>query len=427
MANSVQHYKRRKTGKGTPSSILRFLRWWVRELSALVPIRLRPPQRPPRGLHWITQGKFGLTLSRLTPGKLTKIADLKTDGLDPEEVRLAFDDVWRRHGRPSLGICLSPDRVLRRTMVLPWAARNNILQVLGFEIGRATPFNTEQVYSDFVIQREDLKKGQLHVQLSLTPKATLETLLSQIGSWGVQINYIGIEDELSRPGQCANLLPTVLRQKSIAPWKWIYTGMAVVTLFLAALVLAIPLWQKREVAIALLSQESKVASIASDVSRQRTELEQQVEQYNFTLAQKYTRPPVVAVMEEVTRILPDDTWLQQLDINFDKVLMQGSSNSPARLIGLFEKSKLLGDANFTSPLVKGREGEERFQLEVLLKATSLQEALEIHKVRNNTSVPKKTSTNTPPPKVSSLLPIEPAIKSQTAKPGMSASPLGAKK
>jgi general secretion pathway protein L len=75
----------------------------------------------------------------------------------------------------------------------------------------------------------------------------------------------------------------------------------------------------------------------------------------------------VALLDEVTRILPDNTWLQELDIHGVEISMQGNTRSSANLIGLFEQSALLENANFKSPLVKVQGGEERFQLAAMMK------------------------------------------------------------
>jgi len=37
----------------------------------------------------------------------------------------------------------------------------------------------------------------------------------------------------------------------------------------------------------------------------------------------------VALLEEVTRILPDNTWLQQLEIHGADITMQGNTGSSA--------------------------------------------------------------------------------------------------
>ncbi len=68
-------------------------------------------------------------------------------------------------------------------------------------------------------------------------------------------------------------------------------------------------------------------------------------------------------LEELTRVLPDDTWVQQLDIKGKELQIQGETASSFRLIGLFEQSAMFHDASFRAPLIKGQSsGSERYQL-----------------------------------------------------------------
>ena len=70
----------------------------------------------------------------------------------------------------------------------------------------------------------------------------------------------------------------------------------------------------------------------------------------------------------MTRILPDDTWVQQLDIKGKELQIQGETASSVRLIGLFEQSAIFHDASFRSSLTKGQSsGTERYQLALQLR------------------------------------------------------------
>ena len=148
------------------------------------------------------------------------------------------------------------------------------------------------------------------------------------------------------------------------------------TLALFAVLLATPLWKKREVVIALqpvLTQAQRQAEAVDELKREQERL---LAEYNFPAEHKLATPAKVALLEEVTRILPDNTWLQQLEIHGVEISMLGNTKSSAKLIGLFEQSALLENANFKSPLVKVQvEGQlarrklrGRFQLTAVIKA-----------------------------------------------------------
>ncbi len=357
----------------------RFFRWWGRELSALVPARLRPKDRPPANLLWLGQDSTDLVIWNLAEGKLQEIARLAHVDTDVDSLRIAFEALWNRYGRKPIGLCLQPAQVLRKSLELPLAARDNLAQVLSFELGRRTPFMANQAYFDHQIEQEDLVAGRLQVSLTIAPRAEVDKLLNLPRLWGVPVRCVAVTDELLGAGSYANLLPVSLRPRQHAFWPWLYAAMAVLTLLMLVAMAAIPVWQKRELALALMNREDTAAREAAKVDALRDMVNQKLALYNFTLEQKLTKPTTVAILEEVSRLLPDDTWLQQLEIHDNKVLMDGNSASPARLISLLEKSRLLGGANFTSQLVKGRGGEERFQLEATLKPIPLKEAIAAQK------------------------------------------------
>jgi len=366
---------RRRGVRTRKGALSRFFAWWRDELVALVPLSLRPKNRPASAQLWLTEEAHELVFWRLAGTRLEEQGRLALTESSSEAMQLAFNTLWARLGKKPIGLCLRRDDVLRTQLTFPIAARNNLAQALEFDLPRKTPFAANQAYFDYELQREDLKAGQLHINLTVVPRAQVDRLIARLGEWGVHTNAIMVDEDLTAGRHCVDLLPLERRPKSAPVWGWIYAGMAVVTLALLLAALGLPLWQKRAQLIALQPLEAKASAEANVVTRLRDEHDSLLAIYNFPLEKKYGFPPVVGLLEEVTRLLPDDTWLQQLELRGDKVLMQGSSRSPARLIGLFEKSRLLGDANFKSPLVKAREGEERFQLEATVRPVSVADVL----------------------------------------------------
>jgi len=71
----------------------------------------------------------------------------------------------------------------------------------------------------------------------------------------------------------------------------------------------------------------------------------------------------VELLRELTAILPDDTWLDRLQVKGDSVQIIGQSSKASALIGIVESSKLFSGAAFTSPVTTDpRTGKERFML-----------------------------------------------------------------
>jgi general secretion pathway protein L len=359
---------RRRQRKKRNDDLERFFRWWGRELAALVPPALRPINRPSARMLWVGVEPGMLVLWRLSGQKLGEIGRVNLAEGDAVNHKIAFDALHNKAGAGPVGICLPSAQVLRREITLPLAAAENLPQVLGFELGRQTPFTANQAYYDQRLLREDRGANRLHVLLGVASRAVVDQGLSRLTDWGIAPQAIVVRDELESAGECLNLLPPGLRPKPSRARYWLFAGMAAVTLALLAVLLAIPLWKKREVVIALqpvLTQAQRQAEAVDELKREQERL---LAEYNFPAEHKLAAPAKVALLEEVTRILPDDTWLQQLDIHSMEISMMGNTKSSSKLIGLFEQSTLLENANFKSPLVKVQDSEERFQLAAVIKA-----------------------------------------------------------
>jgi hypothetical protein len=138
----------------------------------------------------------------------------------------------------------------------------------------------------------------------------------------------------------------------------------------------LPLWQKRGYAIALQQQAMQGRAAADASNALREQLERLTGDYNFALAKKYAYPSALQSVEDVTKILPDDTWLTQLEMKNTakgkdpkrEIVVRGESGNAGRLISLFEDSKLFSEAAPRSPTTKIQPGPgEIFDLGAQLK------------------------------------------------------------
>lgn len=380
MVSGKPRYTRRQpTSLGGVLS--RFFQWWGRELAALVPRRLLPRAPASSSYLWAGLTDGAMVFYRLQRGGMREVGRVDLTTLDEGGRKIAMDALLPKLGGKPIGVRVEPDKVLRKRVSLPYAVRENLAQVLAFEMDRQSPYKADQVYFHHRVVKEDMGAGLLEVDLTILPRPFVLESLAYLREWGVPPHVIAVNDELDGRADYANLLPAALRPPVRSPWPWIYAGMAATTLALTAVALLLPLWQKREVVIALQPQVEKVKRQADTVSALKGELEASLARHNFLLDRKLHREPSVAVLEEVSWLLPDDTWVQQFEMKGHELRLQGETASSAKLIGFFESSKLFEEASFAAPLVKVRargqvtENIERFQLAARIRDVSLDEAL----------------------------------------------------
>lgn len=316
----------------------RFMRWWMGELASMTPVWLRAPS--------VGVDAF----------QVVGLADIQASGgvVDKGEKR-------------QLALTLPKDRVLQKTLLLPLATEENLRQVLEFQVEQLTPFTPSQVYFGYEILARDFERCQVKIDFVATPRDAVDVAIKTLEGLGRQVQAVLADEQWSR-GQFINLLPgRLVRQPSpmrqgANPWLVLLVAMLV----LASL--ALPLVIKREAVVQLLPWVEKGKKAAEAVDAVRRELDGRIGQHNYVLEKRQSTPTVIQVLEELTRVLPDDTWVQTIDLKGKELQIQGETASSVRLIGLFEQSPLFKEASFRSPLTKGQtSGSERYQLSLQVR------------------------------------------------------------
>jgi len=85
---------------------------------------------------------------------------------------------------------------------------------------------------------------------------------------------------------------------------------------------------------------------ARRVQRLREQVEETSEAASFLTRKRGESPMTVELLADVTRTLPDDTYLDRLVIGPEGVQMQGKSRNAQQLIEIVNKSDLLQEAAF---------------------------------------------------------------------------------
>lgn len=277
---------------------------------------------------------------------------------------------------PKVIVALPVRQVLRKQLLLPAAVEENLVQALAYDLDRHTPFRAEQLYFDATVSERNAASKTIRVDWAAALKTVVDAARRQVEAWGA-VPLAVIPGPAAMPLPRLNLIPDAERVRPALWRRWqIWAPTALVAVFALAAVL-VPLAQKREYAIALNQQteSARQQALAADAIRQQ--LERMQEDYNFVLARKYTYPNAVQVVDDVTRVLPDDTWLTQLEVKTStkgkdiqrEMLLRGESSNAGKLISLLEDAKLVEQAALRSPTTKIQPGPgEVFDLGAQLRA-----------------------------------------------------------
>lgn len=260
----------------------------------------------------------------------------------------------------TLVLRLPSTQVLSKRMTLPAAAEENLRQVLAFEMERHTPFNVNHVYYDFEIIERNPKARHLLIKLVVVPRRILREWLERLSSWGLHPAVVSVAND---EPHSINLLPEEerpSRPKGLPRLNVVLTGLLLV---LIAGVVFLPLWQKRTIVIDLMAKVATEQRQAEVVLALRQRVDKAIKASNFLVNKKLEFPTTVELLYELTRLLPDGTWLQRLSITRSELDIRGESTEASSLISRLEASPYFENVQFSSPITtNGRTGRDRFHI-----------------------------------------------------------------
>jgi len=336
--------------------------WWTGELRGMLPPKVRRALMPRAQRLFLELDGTDVVMSQGTTQNNEELTRYRLDQTDAAPLKLSAEDEAHQHAR-ELVLCLPRDKVLTRSLTLPLAAEENLREVLSFEMDRQTPFTAEQVYYDFSVVARSAAERTLTVNLVLVTRRMLDELLTRLDSRGLHPDLVTINCG-ERGGLAAvNLLPAENRQRKAITPQLVNLALATLAVVLLVSAVSLPLLNKRQKIQALEPLLESAGAKAEEAHRLRQEVDQLTANTRFLTDKKQSSLPVLEVMDELTRILPDDTWITRLDIKGSELQIQGQSSSAAALIPLIESSSILQNPRFRSPVTQiPRSDVERFHL-----------------------------------------------------------------
>ena len=338
-------------------SIGDILRHWKEGLLCCLPDWLRTRLAPSLNPLILEIGEQEAALHRQSDEGLRQLERLSLEAQNSAQLL----DVLLKGRRERLIVRVPLAWVLLKKAVFPSAARENLRQVIGFEMDRLTPFTADQVYYDFRILESGSDAARLPVELAVMPLARIEPWIAMLKGKGVVPAVIDAEGLWSR----TNFLPPEARQR-LNKGRLLVNGLLfMIFLLLLAAALATPLWQKRGIIDELSDQVALARREANALLDVETQLEKSRESLNYVMTRRREAPPVLEALDLVTRLLPDDTWLQQFDLREGTLELRGMSAQATALIKRLEESPGFESVGFRSPVVQA-QGKERFHLSARL-------------------------------------------------------------
>ncbi len=346
-----------------------FLAWWGGELGELVPDSLSERLMPPKPQVWLVPAETGGGDFRVWRADAKpQVLDVFGAGEDAQLLRDRWRDIVAafRDGKPEVRLCLHPDQYLALPVELPAAVDANLDQALGYQIDQISPFRAEQVVFDHRVERRDAERDRIEVALRIAPNEVLEPLLERARALGAVVHVVDTlaGDDPPAP-ENFNLLPESRRPRYVHARARFNALLALGLVAVLGLVMAQTLVLRERSVTELSEAADALRGEAREVIDLQQELEESLAAANYLADKRAAQPPVIELIDEVTRVLPDDIWLQQFQLMGSQLRIQGMADGSQRIIGLLDESPLFASPEITGSIsIDPRTGQERFRSQV---------------------------------------------------------------
>jgi general secretion pathway protein L len=332
--------------------------WWKEELASVIPMPLRE--------LLISTNKLVLEIInsdaeiyRVVGSKKNHIARTSIKDLSSNQL----GNIIRESNVTERILVISKQQVLEKHVTFPMATEENIREVLSYEMDRLTPFTANQVYYDYILVARDKQKSTIQLKLIIVPKQRVDNLLNELAQMGFKPHVLTVNTGKEEKEAQINLLPVEKRDKKINALKIVNYTLAGIAVLLLCIALMLPIWNKVKYIETLEPELEEYGVSAEKIITLRKQVEKAEEEALFLVEKKQKSIMMLRVIDELTQIIPDDTWINQVDVDDNEVHLYGESVSSASLLPIIESSKIFSSAQFRSPVTQNRRNDtERFHL-----------------------------------------------------------------
>ncbi len=347
--------------------IARFFNWWIGELLGLL------PRRAARALGLGRDRLIVVVRAERAVLALESAAGRRELGAVPlahgegevsaRAVEQAVDGVDLE--RCDVLVLLAEDRALRRNVMLP-AGHGDVRRALEREIERYTPFRAEQVYFLYAIDPQPGGDGAASVELAVAPRRFLDPMVDRLVSLGAErraarVGIVGIDAVLpAGTGREAEDMP---EQPAGLP-----RGMGAALIAVAALALTALSAPTLQLFLARQDMAGRAALAEKDAEQVRRllgEIERQSAGLEAILTARAEAPSVVRVLDRLSALLPDDTFLDQFNVAGREIEIEGTTRAGAALVRTLESERSFEKVTYVAPVTRDPvTGAERFHFSI---------------------------------------------------------------
>ncbi|MEJ1970189.1 MAG: PilN domain-containing protein [Rhizomicrobium sp.] len=306
--------------------------WWTSELQVLLPARMR---------------------ASFADGPQL-VAELHDDNLTFREYRQGAASAIPRSGAaekllPRSALALPNSEVLLRETMLPALPMHDLRRMTALDIDRLTPLRADEVVFDLELAPEPAAGGVRRVTIAVARREVLKAMLDAAAALGGEPRTVCLIDRETGVPRFDFL--KALRAAEGAPSSLRGIWWVAVLVLLAA-----------NVALWVLRDSSSVDALQDEVDAQQTSVvlatavHHRVEAetlHRRELVARHSQRAPLALLDAVTRALPDGAYIRHFEWNGETLRLTGSATAGIDVATLLDRSARLANAR---PATQGRAG-----------------------------------------------------------------------
>jgi len=322
-----------------------------------------------RGLDAAAECFFALR-EQLSPPRVVKFVENEGGELVPQTDEGIHDfdskNPSAKLSTSRVELVLRPERFLFRPLELPAQAADFLDGIVRTQLDRLTPWNAADAAFGWT-KLAAAEPGRILVSVAAIKRDLIMPIVQPVISLGAaSVSVFTQAPELESHlasikvlDLSAPHLPGLAGIRRVLLRILAASGAAAAVVVSASILMSVSL-QARQNAVA-----ERLAQVREAVSASRqSQLQSVAGREQVILARKYSEPAAVVVLEDLSRVLPDHTFVTELRIEGDRLQIAGVTRDAPGLIGLLERSSRFARATFFAPTTRSPgDAGDRFHIE----------------------------------------------------------------
>lgn len=337
------------------NDIRRLYVWWIRELSRTLTARRSGPRgwsmlllNTPEGLAVLGRGvALSEPVLRLAPNA------------PPEEIAAFRKQALERisKGGKEVLLRLSSNDVVERTIQIPAAASDVIEQVVLNQMERIVPWPVDESRYGYQTGGANAETpDQLDIHVVATTRNIADSAVERANALGLSPYAVDFSPDPMSPSGIQVLSLEVDRLKRTAD----VLHFALLLLLAASVAIgSVGLYGVFDHMAQTVELEAEIAEAKARAAQLRQFNDENTrlrEQREYLVKRKSGEPAAALLIEAMSRALPDNAYLTELEIHGRETHIVGKAADPTGLITKLEDSAHFEDVHFSAPTTR-REGE----------------------------------------------------------------------